>query len=38
MQIKPENIPNLVITVKDKNGKALDTAANITSKQGLLIP
>ncbi len=38
LQIKPENIPSLVITVKDKNGKALETAANITSKQGLLIP
>lgn len=37
-QIKPENIPSLVITVKDKNGKVLDTIANITSKQGMLIP
>ena len=37
-QIKPENIPSLVITVKDKNGNALDTVANITSKQGILIP
>ncbi|MEI8009086.1 MAG: hypothetical protein WCI00_07050 [bacterium] len=37
-QIKPENIPSLVITVKDKSGNELDTVANITSKQGILIP
>jgi len=37
-QIIPENIPSLVITVKDKNGNILNTVANITSKQGLLQP
>lgn len=37
-QIKPENIPSLVITVKDKNGNPLDTVANVVSKQGLVLP
>ena len=37
-QLKPENIPSLVITVQDNSGKPLDTVANITSNQGLLLP
>lgn len=37
-QIKPENIASLTITVKDKNGKPLDTVANIVNKQWLLLP
>lgn len=37
-QIKPENIPSITITVKDKEGKSLDTVANVVSKQGILIP
>jgi len=37
-QIKPENIPSIHITVKDRNGNILNTVANIVSKQGLLIP
>lgn len=37
-QIRPEDIPSLVITVKDKNGNILDTVANITSTRGLLAP
>ncbi|MCX6825442.1 MAG: VCBS repeat-containing protein [candidate division SR1 bacterium] len=37
-EIKPENIPSLVITIKDKNGNRLDTVANITSKEGFLSP
>jgi hypothetical protein len=37
-QIKPENIPSLVISVKDKNGRLLDTVANIVSKEGIIIP
>lgn len=38
LQLKPENIPSLKITVKDEKGNPLDTIANITSKEGLLIP
>ncbi|MEI6774304.1 MAG: hypothetical protein WCL18_05990 [bacterium] len=37
-QIRTENVPSLVITVKDKDGKPLDTVANVVSKQGILLP
>lgn len=37
-QIKPENIPSLVISITDKNKSILNTVANITSKNGLLSP
>lgn len=38
LQINPQNIPSLVLTVKDLSGKPMDTVANIVSKQGMLIP
>lgn len=38
VQIKPENIPSLIVSLVDKKGNKLDTVANITSKQGMLIP
>ncbi|MEI7557828.1 MAG: hypothetical protein WCJ45_03165 [bacterium] len=38
LQVNPQNIPSLVITVKDKSGKPLDTVVNIVSKQGIVLP
>ncbi len=32
-QIKPENIPSLMITIKDKNGNTLESVANVVSEQ-----
>jgi len=38
LQINPDNIPHLRITIKDKNDNLLDSVASITSEQGLLTP
>ena len=38
LQINPDNIPHLRITIKDSNDNLLDSVANITSEQGLLTP
>jgi hypothetical protein len=32
-QITPENIPSISITIKDKNGKNINSVANITTKE-----
>lgn len=37
-QIVPENIPSINIIIKTQDNKNLETVANITSKQGLLMP